>query len=78
MTERPIHSTHINAAVNADGSRNVSFYDRLKGWFPAGRLMPELRDTRQQPRSLAYKLLSARTAVDFIVDSHGVCRDVRS
>lgn len=63
MTERPVVRgfTHINADVNKDGSRNVSFYTQQRGWFPSGLLMPELKDSRQQPRSLAYKLLAART-----------------
>ena len=36
--------THINKTRNKDGSQNVSFYNKQKGWMPVGRLMPPLND----------------------------------
>lgn len=36
-------TTHINHKANADGTRNVSFYEGLGvGWVPAGKLAPEV------------------------------------
>lgn len=54
---------HVNASTNPDGTRNVSMLlGPNDGWVPAGRLMPQLRDSRQQPKSAAMRLIEKRNA----------------
>ena len=53
-------TTHIGPKL-WDGRRPVSIYrGPEKGWMPSGYLMPEFKDTRQQPKSLAQRLTEAR------------------
>ena len=48
-------NTYIVEHKNADGSRNVVFYGGSeKGWYPAGKLMPEVSEGIKAEKRNAY------------------------
>lgn len=64
--------THINAAANPDGTRNVSFLSDHEGWNPAGLLMPEVENhVSEQPTNKWKKRLidAQREASDHGTDA---------
>lgn len=49
--------TYIADAVLRDGSREVFFRQpELRSWKHVGMLMPQVPDSRQQPKSLAFRM----------------------
>ncbi len=62
--------THINAAANPDGTRNVTFL-HPDGNIPAGKLMPEVTNHAPEQPTNRYKRVLIERARKVAPSDHG-------